>query len=128
MTNQLQPGRELDEAIARLLGWVKSQDRRSFGGSSLWLRVGTYPICLPHFSTNDAIAFATLQQLCKPVEEGGRGWGHSYHSPGVLGYGKNHCLAIFNGKKNHCLSTVWSEVSFAHAAALAIHAALEVEK
>ena len=72
----------------------------------------------PPISTDDATAFATLEQLCKPVEEGGKDWPYWISSP--LRPGRVYGVRCNNHKTK--------STTFAHAAALAIKAALEAEK
>ena len=110
MTDKPLPGRKLDEAIAKLLGWRYS---KLYG----WLDAEGQQTLKPltSISTDDATAIATLQQLCKPVEEGGRGW------------------VVYIELWLSC-TEVWIEGheavqnTFAHAAVLAMLAALEAEK
>ena len=124
MTDNPQPGRELDEAIARALGWKIGLEHApeldedcayeswqspdgSFHGAS--------PPC---FSTDTATAMATLEQLCKPVEEGGRGWPYWISSP--LRPGRAYGVRCNNHKTK--------ATTLAHAVSLAMLAALEAEK
>lgn len=131
-TDQLQPGPELDAAIAKLLGWKKIVENhdsklsligywRIRGGSSLHL--------LSRWSTDDVEAFELLQQLCRPKEDGGRGWIYVIHSPDDTR--DKHFIAIgYEERRGNCdcsRACVGYGISFARAASVAIHAALEAE-
>ena len=120
--NQPQPGRELDEAIARALGWKCTPIYND------WISLeGKIRNCLPFFSTIDATALALLQQLCKPGEEGGRDfdgftvWCSRDSRDNSIIYSVNltEYIRDYGGQ---------SGISFAHATALAVLAAPEAEK
>lgn len=131
-SNQPQPGWELDEAIARLLGWkVYSLD------SSLW-RDGNGHYCgFIRWSTDDIEAFKLLQQLCRPKEDGGRGWlGYRSHYDcrdrepyGIeIATKDNTESEKWSHEVEEQTFEEWSRQSHAHAIALAILAALEAEQ
>ena len=121
-TDQPQPCSELDESIARALGWkqIKRSDHTLPGDT--WQSPGGFNYGgPPPFSTNTATAMAALEQLCKPKEEGGRGWNgwsmcYDKYSDGEI----IHSFGI--GDHDEEAPTL------AHAAALAMLAALEAEK
>ncbi len=117
VTEQLQPGPELDERIAMLLGWKRASLK-----NTNWISP-QHNVCgyIPKFSRHDPHAIIALQQLCKPVEEGGRDWEYmDCYQNKVWG------MEVFTLKNWY--GPVESKISFAHAASLAMLAALEAEK
>ena len=111
-----QPGSGLDKAVAEALEWRYS---KLYGWSDA---EGQQTLkSLPPFSTNTATAMATLEQLCKLVEEGGRGWTFKleYCDSGSK-------VEIYD--RTSCIITTDFGGTLAHAAALAMLAALEAEK
>lgn len=116
-TNQPQPGSDLDAAIAEMLGKPTLSKRIGFED-----RVGMQlSVSLP-YSIDTATAMATLEQLRKEKE-----WYWAIYSPGAA-----YTLAGDKSDKFHVeVREVYegkSDISLAHAAALAILAALEAEK
>ena len=123
-TDQPQPGSELDERLAKAMGWKPIYGYR-FG---TWVS----PKADEHrneplpYSTDTATAIATLEQLCKPVEEGGRGWDGFNISFSRERDGSNlYCVIIDPSSHTNTVTAV--ESTIAHAAALAMLAALEAE-
>ncbi len=130
--NQPQPGSDLDAAIAEALGWRLSIIAyEMLYGDKCYYWCGPrneQQLSPPKYSTDTATAIATLEQLCKPVEEGGRGWAWKYESPNRKSFG-THDVTIsdrFRGVvRSYC-----SKDSLARAiaeATLAMLAALEAE-
>jgi len=117
-TDQPQSGRELDKAIARRLGWEYIDDTTSARWGAWENLVGDILQRPDPFSTDDAAALALLQQLCKPVEEGGRGWS---------GYRLAYTDKMYWTEILPAQFIYKSKISLAHAASLAILAALEAE-
>lgn len=116
MTTDLQPGHELDKAIALRLGWKEITDPHELSFTACrWIdpsglrRVEKLPL----ISTDTATAMATLEQLRKE-----KGWLWEIHSPGS-------CSTFWVGI--HCDFDGYSD-TLAHAAALAMKAVLEAEK
>ncbi len=125
-TNQPQPGTKLDEAIAKALGWTEiiPSWNASLSDYDYWKSPdGRKHSDPPAYSTNTATAMATLEQLCKPAEEGGRGWN-----------GWSACYDRYSdGKRIHSFSIGDQDdnceaPTLAHAIALAMLAALEAEE
>ncbi len=119
MTTNPQSGPDLDEAIALALGCERLKDN----GVPYFIYNGAE---YRHVSEEDRFALGLLQQLCKPKEEGGRGWAgfrtwHNSHDDEF----SNGVIIIDAAYNDYCGTSV---VSFAHAAALAIRPALEAEK
>ena len=113
-------------AFAKALGWKFTYETGATYG--IWQSPdGEFCNHQPPFSTNTATAMAALEQLCKPVEEGGRGWCFSLDSPTPFNSEWTDTWYVeietpgdlYPGK---------SKISLAHAAALAMLAALEAEK
>ncbi len=124
-TIQPQPGPDLDAAIARAMGWkIRLEHAPELDDDCAyesWQSPdGSFHRSLPPISTDTATAMATLQQLCKPVEEGGRGHRYFIGSPRPTVPDDLYYVNI-SGKQAEAKT-------FAHTAALAMLAVLEAEK
>ena len=113
------PGPKLDEAIAKALGWKFTYETGATYG--IWQSPdGEFCNHPPPFSTDTATAMAALEQLNKPVEEGGRGWHYMIYSPDGSLDAPDYWVEIIHGHDGEA-------PTLAHAAALAMLAALEAE-
>ncbi len=129
-TNQPQPGSELDERLAKALGWERAPDGKGWDDPEGVVNNMDvqYPneygeFCrVPPFSTDTATAMATLEQLCKPKKEGGRGWEFD------MEYRSKYKKVWLRTRGGITIGHRKSKTSFAHAASLAMLAALEAEK
>jgi hypothetical protein len=120
MTTDKQSGPELNEAIAKALGWYIG------GYHDCWFDNDTF-ICtrnnLPCWSTDDATAMDLLQTLCRE-----RGWEFGWeYKKAIRPYEYLHSVKIYGVKGGGFASGVTRE-SLAHAISLVILAALEAEK
>jgi hypothetical protein len=115
------PDSMLKEKIAKALGWEQLMDDTGW-----WRDTSCKERLLPNWSTNDALAIQLLQKLCKPVEDGGRGWsGYRIHYECYGDYGE-HTVVILLSFEGDTVDMSSLE-SLAHAISLAILAALEDE-
>ncbi len=127
-TNQPQPGSELDERLAKALGWKTIWDTESGYRYSMWVspKADKYREEPLSYSTDTATAMATLEQLCKPKKEGGRGWGYILRRP--KGTYEQPYNVRLSDEEGGFFDDIGSDISLAHAASLAMLAALEAEK
>ena len=108
------PGPKLDEAIAKALGWKFTYETGATYG--IWQSPdGEFCNHPPPFSTDTATALATLEQLRKE-----KGWCFFIYSP-TTEFPNDYCVVLRYEVQSK------STISFAHAAALAMFAALEAE-
>ncbi len=119
-TDQPRPGCELDEAIAKALGWKEIRDTKRGYRYGTWVspEADVYREEPLPYSTDTATALAMLEQLCKPKEEGGRGWTFQISHPGLTTAYWVELSCFYDGEAS----------TLAHATALVILAALEAEK
>ncbi len=112
----LQPGSELDERLAKALGWKTIRDTESGYRYGMWVppKADRYREEPLSYSTDDATALATLQQLWKE-----KGWNWAMYSPDIEDSKFVVGIVHYSGE---------SEISLAHAASLAMLAALEAEE